>query len=69
MSTTNNNIEIRHYSVAELSRIYNVNPRTLRRWLLPHQSSIGYKIGRYYNALQVKIIFEKIGLPALIEDK
>lgn len=69
MSTTNNTFEIKAYSVTELAGIYNVKPRTMRMWLSPHKSSIGEKIGRYYNTLQVKIIFEKLGLPGIIEDK
>jgi hypothetical protein len=31
--------------------------------LKPHNEAIGKKVGRYYNALQVKTILENLGLP------
>jgi hypothetical protein len=63
MSTTNNVIEIKPYSISELSALYGVSKRTMRNWITPHQSVIGEKIGHLYTALQVKVIFEKLGLP------
>lgn len=69
MSTTNDFIEIRPYSLTELGRIYGVQSRTIKKWLEPHTHAIGPKIGRLYTALQVKIIFEKLGLPGKAEDK
>jgi hypothetical protein len=73
MSTTNNTtysnrIEIRPCSLKELSNIYGVTVRTIKKWIAPHEKEIGNKIGRYYNVLQVKIIFEKLGLPGLAGD-
>ncbi len=69
MSTTNDYVEIKPYSLAELARIYGVQSRTLKNWLVPHDEAIGKRIGRFYTALQVKIIFEKLGLPGKAEDK
>jgi hypothetical protein len=40
----------------------------MKRWLAPHNEAIGDKVGRLYNTLQVKIIFEKLGLPGKAED-
>ena len=61
-------IEIKPYSITELSAIYGVTNRTLKNWVAPHQQSIGQKIGRLYTTLQVRIIFDKLGLPSIIED-
>lgn len=69
MSTTNDYVEIKPYSLTELARIYGVQSRTLKNWLVPHHEAIGKRIGRFYTALQVKIIFEKLGLPGKAEDK
>jgi hypothetical protein len=69
MSTTNHNIEIRAYSVIELANIYKVSRYIFLRWIEPHQSFIGEKQGRYYTTLQVKIIFERLGLPAIVEEE
>lgn len=65
MSTTTNTIEIKPYNLTELSRIYNVTARTIKKWIAPFEKEVGIKNGRYYNALQVKIIFEKLGLPGV----
>jgi hypothetical protein len=40
----------------------------MRNWLAPHQSLIGEKIGHLYTALQVKVIFEKLGLPGKAQE-
>ena len=68
MSTTNYVVEIRPYSLTELSRLYGLSNGIMKRWLAPHTEAIGGKVGRLYNTLQVKIIFEKLGLPGKAED-
>jgi len=54
---------IKPYSIAELARMYEISRSTISKWLKPHQAAIGPRIGRFYNVLQVKIIFEKLGAP------
>ena len=61
MSTTNNVIDIKPYSLTELSNLYEVSNRTMKNWIAPHSAFVGEKIGRLYTTLQVKIIFEKSG--------
>lgn len=68
MSTTTNNIAIKPYSLTELASIYGVTVRTIKKWIAPFENETGEKIGRYYNTLQVKIIFEKLGLPGVAPD-
>jgi hypothetical protein len=68
MSTTNYVVEIKPYTITELSSLYGVTRRTMRNWLAPHQSLIGEKIGHLYTALQVKVIFEKLGLPGKAQE-
>jgi hypothetical protein len=60
--------EIKPYSPVELSRIYGVSKKTFNRWLKPHREAIGERQGLYYTTLQVKLIFEKLGLPSRIEE-
>jgi transposase len=55
--------EIRPYSTKELSGIYGVSDKTLRKWMKPFTDEIGKKQGRYYTVLQVEIIFNKLGMP------
>lgn len=61
-------IEIKPYTIGELCNIYAVTNKTMNRWLKPHAPAIGVRNGRYYTALQVKTIFEILGLPSLIEE-
>jgi hypothetical protein len=68
MSTTNYVVEIRPYSLTELSRLYGISNGIMKRWLAPHNEIIGEKVGRLYNTLQVKIIFERLGLPGKAEE-
>lgn len=62
-----NSIPLKPYSLAELSRLYSVCDRTMKKWITPFQHEIGERNGRYYNVSQVKIIFDKLGLPGIIE--
>jgi transposase-like protein len=62
-----NVIKLKPYSLAELARQYEVCVRTMQKWMQPFEKDIGIKQGRYFTISQVKIIFEKLGLPASIE--
>ena len=68
MSTTNYVVEIKPYSLTELSSLYGISNGVMKKWLVPHNEAIGKKVGRFYNALQVKTIFEKLGLPGKAEE-
>ncbi len=63
-----NTIEIKPYNIKELCSIYGVAYRTMVQWIDAHQVAVGEKVGRYYTALQVEIIFDKLGLPSQIEE-
>lgn len=65
-NVTNNTIQLKAYSTGELAKMYGVNWRTFKKWLVPFEKEIGERRGRFYTITQVKIIFEKLSLPALI---
>lgn len=56
-------IEIKPYSKQELALLYNVGVRSVTTWLEPFTKEIGKRHGRYYTPKQVKVIFNKLGLP------
>jgi hypothetical protein len=56
-------IEIKPYTHKELSGIYGVSKPTFTKWLLPFQDQIGERQGHFYTISQVKVIFDKLGLP------
>lgn len=57
------NIPIRPYSNKELCVLYGISDKTLHKWLKPFNKEIGSRIGRFYNIMQVKIIFKNLGIP------
>jgi hypothetical protein len=61
-------LHLKPYSLMELSRIYGVNFRTFKKWLVPFQDKIGIRVGRYYTVAQVQKIFEVLGTPGVIEE-
>lgn len=63
MSTTKRIVEMRSYSIGELSQLYDMSVKTMNRWLKPHSDAIGKRHGRYYTVKQIKQIFELLGLP------
>lgn len=63
MSTTKRIVEIRSYSIGELSKLYDQSVKTMNRWLKPHGHVIGQRHGRYYTVKQIEQIFELLGLP------
>ncbi|MDB5274462.1 MAG: hypothetical protein JWO58_2829 [Chitinophagaceae bacterium] len=61
-------IDIKPYNLKDLSTIYGVCDKTLKKWLVPFEKEIGQKQGRYFNINQVKIIFDKLGVPQTLEN-
>lgn len=51
------------YCYKELESLYGVSRKTLKTWLKPFWKDIGPKQGRYFTIKQVKVIFEKVGMP------
>jgi hypothetical protein len=56
-------IQLKAYSMKEVAGLYEISERTLKRWLFPFKNEIGQRIGYFYTPKQVKIIFEKLGIP------
>lgn len=59
-------IEIKPYMLNELAKFYQVSDPTLRAWIKGFSDKLGKRIGRYYSAKQVEIIFEELGCPKTI---
>jgi hypothetical protein len=68
MSTQNLVREIKPYSTKELASIYDVCDKTMKKWIKPFVAEVGEKNGRYYSVAQVKIIFDKLGVPCKFKD-
>lgn len=59
----NQRVRIIPYSLKELENIYGVSRAIIKHWLRPFENEVGPRQGRYYTAAQIKIIFEKLGVP------
>lgn len=59
-------IKLLPYSLVELATIYDVCDRTFKKWIKPFENEIGQRHGRFFTISQVRIIIEKLGLPAEI---
>ncbi len=53
----------KNYKLKELAILYEVDPKTFRRWIQPFKAEIGERIGHYYSIPQVKIIFKRLDIP------
>jgi len=58
-------ILLKAYTLKEVAEIYQVSDRTMRRWLMPFNKEIGPRLGHHYCPKQVKIMFEKLGIPEM----
>jgi hypothetical protein len=56
-------LQMRGYSLHELSRLYNMSDRTFKKWIKPFYAEIGERQGRFFNVAQVKVILAKLGMP------
>jgi DNA-binding transcriptional MerR regulator len=63
MSTTNET-KVKPYTAKELAALYGVSTKTLRTWLRPHRQAVGERKSRYFTALQIRVIFDCLGVPA-----
>jgi hypothetical protein len=60
---------LKPYSLKELSVMYGVSKNTFKKWMDPFSHKLGQRQGYYYSIEQVKMIFNKLGVPGLIYKK
>ena len=63
MMMTETKQQIKPYSPGELAAQYGISTKTLRTWLKMHRQHIGIRMGKYFTALQIRIIYERLGVP------
>lgn len=69
MDISNNKLELKPYSKKELAEIYSISIRCLNNWVNKFKPEVGDICGRFYNVNQVRVIFEKLGLPGTIGEE
>lgn len=63
------NLIIKPYQLKDLGEIYDVHPRTIRRWVDKLLPQMGNKKVKYFTIEEVNKIVMAIGLPQIIELK
>ncbi len=66
---TKNEIMVKPYSIAQLSKLYGVSTRTFKKWMPPIKEKVGIIRGRFYNVNQVEVFFKHLGLPFNMESE
>jgi len=56
-------------SLSELADAYQVSNKVMKKWLSPHESLIGQRVGLLCNPKQVLIIYECLGYPPNISNQ
>lgn len=59
-------VRVMPYTTKQLTAIYGVDHRTLKKWMNNLKESLGERNGYYWSIPQVRLIFEKLSLPANI---
>lgn len=59
------NLEARPYTQKQLAIYYGVSVKVLKNWLKNFTELLGARKGHFYNLEQVKIIFDKLGVPEI----
>jgi hypothetical protein len=63
-----NSIDLRPHNLKELSALYNISYKTLKKWLKPFDKELGERIGYYYTIPQVRKIFSLLGFPGTFSE-
>lgn len=57
------NLIIKPYRIIDLAAIFDVNRKTMRRWMSNFPSELGKPDGKYYSINQVEFMIAQFGLP------
>lgn len=60
------NLLIKPYRVCDLANIFDVNPKTFRKWMLQYPEELERRTGKYFSVNQVRFCIEKFGLPGKV---
>jgi hypothetical protein len=57
------NLIIKPYRIIDLAAIFDVNRKTMRRWMSNFPGELGKRDGKYYSINQVEFMIAQFGLP------
>jgi hypothetical protein len=59
----NENLIIKPYRIIDLAGIFDVNRKTMRRWMNNFPNELGKRDGKYFSISQVEFMIAQFGLP------
>lgn len=59
-----NSIALKPYTTNELAKLYGISVYTFYKWIEPFKTELGKKLGWYWTIPQVRLIFQKLDVPA-----
>ena len=60
------NLIIKPYRLSDLAAIFDVNTKTMRKWMSKYPDDLGRWEGKYFSIRQVRFCIDKFGLPGKI---
>ncbi len=63
---TDGDLFVKPYRLSDLSNIFDVNRKTMRKWMDKHPEELGKREGKYFSIRQVQFCLQQFGLPGKI---
>jgi transposase-like protein len=63
---TDGKLFVKPYRLSDLATIFDVNRKTMRKWLDRYPDELGNREGKYFSVRQVQFCLEKFGLPGKV---
>lgn len=64
--TAEGNLIVKPYRLSDLAAIFDVNRKTMRKWMDKYPEDLSRHEGKYFSVRQVEFCLEKFGLPGRI---
>ena len=64
--TAEGNLIVKPYRLSDLAAIFDVNTKTMRKWLDRYPDNLGKREGKYFSVRQVEFCLDKFGLPGRV---
>lgn len=64
--TAEGNLIVKPYRLSDLAAIFDVNRKTMRKWMDRYPEDLSRHEGKYFSVRQVEFCLDKFGLPGRI---
>jgi hypothetical protein len=64
--TAEGNLIVKPYRLSDLAAIFDVNRKTMRKWMDKYPEDLSRHEGKYFSVRQVEFCLDKFGLPGRI---